>query len=425
MNAAQETPHTNPNREASTGEEGPAVVVKNQSDVWKNPAMAATPTGTHAPLPALPNELKRLAEGVTFPDPMEAPGLRWGILGAGGIARTFARDVPAYTRSRIVAVAARELDRAEKFARELGVGRAYGSYEELAEDPEVDAIYVSTIHPFHAEHALLALRAGKPVLVEKAFTMTAQEAREVLDTAKQNRLFAMEAMWSSHLPHYRVIRQVVENGGLGNVVSVQADHGQSLRHIDRLMRPELGGGSLLDLGIYPVSFLHEVLGVPDSVSASGRLISGDFGTAKASGRPVRIDQGITAVLQYGGSAHGPEATGASEPGTLAVARCNLDGRSATSAEIVFENGALELPQQFYRPGVLRLRLFGEGRPADGAVTDWDATVPGGFQYEAAEVARRLASGATQSPDMTWKDTVEVLEIMDAIRDQVGIVYPWE
>ncbi|MGO1592146.1 MAG: Gfo/Idh/MocA family protein [Ancrocorticia sp.] len=379
--------------------------------------MAFNLSNPHALLPSLPREMEQLADGVTLPDPMEAPPLRWGIIGAGGIARTFARDVPAYSRSRIVAVASRELGRAEAFAKEFGIDRAYGSYEDLARDPQVDAVYIATIHPLHAEHAQLALRAGKPVLVEKAFAMTAAQARDIFDTARECGLFAMEAMWSRHLPHYRVIRQIIANGGLGNVVSAQADHGQSLRHVERLMRPELGGGALLDLGIYPVSFLHDVLGAPTSVSASGRLINGNFGTAEVSGRPVIIDQGIAAVLHW-------NSTGGST-GALGVARCNLDGRSATSAEIVFENGALELPTQFYRPGILRLRLFGEGRADDGAVIEWDATVPGGFQYEAAEMARCLESGATQSPSLTRDDTVEVMEIMDEIRTQTGVVYPWE
>jgi predicted dehydrogenase len=368
------------------------------------------PGDPHAPLPGLPGELAELARGVTLPDPMEAPALRWGVIGAGGIARTFARDVPRFTRSRVAAVAARQLDRAEAFAREWEVERAYGSYEELVADPGIDAVYVATVHPLHADHALLALRAGKPVLVEKSFTMDASQARAVLDQARESRLFAMEAMWSRHLPHYRVLRQVIANGGLGRVVSAQADHGQSLRHVPRLMRPELGGGALMDLGIYPVSFLHEVLGAPESVTAAGRALPGDFGRS-ASSRPVRIDAADAAILGAGDA--------------MGVARCHLDGRSATAAEVVFERGALELPLQFYRPGVLRLRTFPEGGPDDGATVDWDATVPGGFQYEAAEVARCLEAGLTESADMTWRDTVEVMDVMDAIRAQVGVVYPWE
>lgn len=382
----------------------------------------------HSLIPDLPDELARLAEGLTLPDPMDAPPLRWGIIGAGGIAKTFARDVPAYTRSRIATVAARDADRAEAFAADFGADRAYGSYDQLVADPGIDAIYVSTIHPMHADHALLALRAGKPVLVEKSFTMTADQARKVTDAAGQAGLFTMEAMWSRHLPHYRVIRQIIANGELGHVVSVQADHGQSLRDRARMVQPELGGGALLDLGIYPVSFLHEILGKPTEMIATGRLLPGEFGISSDTHRAVQIDQGSVAVLKVdpqagNGSAAGRPGIG--PDGALGVARSNLDGRSATSAEIVFERGALELPLQFYRPGVLRLRTFGEGTPKDGGTVDWDSTVPGGFQYEAAEVARCLEAGLTESPDMTWQDTIEVMQIMDDIRAQIGVIYPWE
>lgn len=358
-----------------------------------------TTSWTHSCLPELPQPLADLAAGVDLPDPMSAPPLRWGIIGAGGIARTFARDVPLHTRSTIHAVGARDLDRARAFAEEFGVARAHGSYEELVTDPDVDAVYVSTVHPMHARNAMLALKAGKPVLVEKAFTVDAAQAREVVDLAGRSGLFAMEAMWSRQLPHYRVIRQIVRNGTLGRVVSLQADHSQALLHVPRLVEPELGGGALLDLGVYPLSFLHWVLGRPDSVTAVGRLLGSGVDAADA----------ITLVT----------------PGALGVARCNLDGRGATGAEIVFEKGAIELPLQFYRPGVLRLRTFPGDASPDGMVTSWDASLPGGFQYEAAEVARCLEANLTQSPAMTWQDSVEVMEIMDQVRAQVGVIYPWE
>lgn len=358
----------------------------------------STPLSAHAALPALPPALATLAGDVDLPDPMDAPPLRWGIIGAGGIAHTFATDVPAHTRSVVTAVGARDLARASDFADAHGIPHAWGSYEELVEDPEVDAVYVATIHPRHADNAVLALRAGKPVLVEKSFTMDAAQARRVLDTARARSLFAMEAMWTRHLPHHRVLRAVVEGGRLGAVVSVTADHGQSLRHIRRLVDPDLGGGALWDLGIYPVSFLHSVLGRPDLVSAAARMDG-----------PIDVADAITV------------RTGTA----LGVARANMDGRSATAAEVVFERGALELPLQFYRPGILRLRTFAEGGAPDGDTVEWDATLPGGFQYEAAEVARCLAAGLTQSPVMPWSETLAVMETMDAVRAQIGLTFRGE
>lgn len=352
----------------------------------------------HAALAPLPEPIARFARGVELPDPMDAPPLRWGIIGAGGIAGTFVRDVPAYSSGRVVAVAARERQRAQAFAMEHGIERVHDSYEQLVTDPQVDAVYVATIHPMHAEHALLAIEAGKPVLVEKAFTLNAAQARRVFEAAQERGVFVMEAMWTRHLPHQRVLRQILKNGDLGDVVSAQADHGQSLRHVSRLNDPALGGGALLDLGVYSLSFIQSVLPGLRLVSAEGALTQ------------TGVDVSNVAICQSG------EA--------LAVARSNFNGRSATAAEVVCERGALELPLQFYRPGELRVRTF-EGENPDGDTVSWDATVPGGFQYEAAELARCVAAGLTQSQVMPWSDTLAVMELMDEVRRRLGIQYPGE
>lgn len=347
----------------------------------------------HAALAPLPEPLADYARGVELPDPMDAPALRWGILGAGGIAGTFAHDVPAYSSGQVVAVAARDRARAEAFAQDHGIERMHDSYEQLVADPQVDAIYVATIHPMHAEHALLTIEADKPVLVEKAFTMSAAQARRVFDAARERGVFVMEAMWTRHLPHQRVLRQVLANGDLGKIVSAQADHGQYLWHVPRLTDPALGGGALLDLGVYSLSFIQ-------SIAPDAHLVSAD-GVLTDSG----VDVANVAVLRAG------EA--------LAVARSNFSGRSATTAEVVCEHGALELPLQFYRPGVLQLRTFGGENP-DGDTVTWDATVPGGFQYEAAEVARCVAAGTLESEVMPWGDTLAVMELMDEVRERIGV-----
>ena len=173
--------------------------------------------------------------------------LRWGIIGTGGIARSFAADLANTDSGVVVAVGSRRLETAEAF----GTGRAYGSYEALVSDPEVDAVYVATPHPFHHANARLALEAGKPVLVEKPFTMNADEARDLVRLAREKRLFLMEAMWTRFLPHMAEIRRLLEAGELGELVTVQADHGQwfVLDPAFRLFAPELGGGALLDLGV--------------------------------------------------------------------------------------------------------------------------------------------------------------------------------
>ncbi len=202
----------------------------------------------------MPTPTPRLA-ATAVPDPMDAPPVRWGVLGPGGIANTFASALRAGTRSEVVAVGSRSADRASGFARRHGVARSYGSYEALVADPDVEAVYVASPHSEHHAHALLALGAGKPVLVEKAFTRSLAEADEVLGAARAGGLFAGEAMWSRYLPQYDVVRRTVEAGTVGDLVLLQADHGQRLwpGGPQRLSDPALAGGSLLDLGVYPIS----------------------------------------------------------------------------------------------------------------------------------------------------------------------------
>ena len=186
--------------------------------------------------------------------------LRWGIIGTGGIASTFVGDL-AHTDSGVAAaVGSRTQEAADRFADRHGIERRYASYESLVADPDVDAVYVATPHPMHYENARSALEAGKHVLVEKAFTMNAEEALDLVDIARVRQLFLMEAMWTRCLPHVTEIRRLLQNGVLGRIVTVLADHGQwfTADPTSRLFAPELGGGALLDLGVYPVSFASMV-----------------------------------------------------------------------------------------------------------------------------------------------------------------------
>jgi len=193
--------------------------------------------------------------------------LRWGIMGTGGIAGAFAHDLRLTSSGVVAAVGSRTADSAGRFADELGIPTRHNSYEALANDPDVDVVYVATPHPMHHANARLALEAGKPVLVEKPFTMNADEARDLADLARAEGLFLMEAMWTRFLPHVRHIRELLPS--LGRIVTVAADHGQWFAEDPafRLFAPELGGGALLDLGIYPVSFASMILGQPERVAA--------------------------------------------------------------------------------------------------------------------------------------------------------------
>ena len=187
---------------------------------------------------------------------------RWGILASGGIAQAFARDLSYFNNHIVAAVGSRSQESADAFATEFPGCVAYGSYENLVNDPSLDAIYVATPHPYHVSNTVLALNAGKPVLCEKPFTINAKEAREMKAAADANGVALMEAMWARFLPHMHKVREIVASGVLGDIWAVEADHGQRLSDYanPRHWEPSLGGGALLDLGIYPISFAHMVLG---------------------------------------------------------------------------------------------------------------------------------------------------------------------
>jgi predicted dehydrogenase len=331
---------------------------------------------------------------MTTPLPSTAPAIRWGILAPGGIAEAFATAVNDHTQSTIVAAGSRSLERAQAFCDKFDAGTAYGSYEELVQDPNVDAVYVASPHNYHRDHALLAINAGKHVLVEKAFALNASQAREVLDAARDKGVFLMEAMWTRHLPHINELRGVIESGEIGDVVSVLADHGQLLTHVPRLMDPELAGGALLDLGVYPIAFTHDILGKPESIVAVGQMT--DTG----------VDGQVGMVFSYGDRAQ-------------ATLHTTLWAKTATSAVIAGTKGRIEVEGDFYTPSAFTVINN------DGATSRVDGKVPGGYAYEAAEVARCITAGETESPRMTWQDTIEIMEMMDEVRSQIGLSYPGE
>jgi predicted dehydrogenase len=330
------------------------------------------------------------------PDPRTAPSIRWGILGAGGIAGSFADAVAQHTRAQLVAVGSRSRDRAERFATGHGIPTTHLGYQALVDDPHVDAIYVATPHSEHLEHALLAIRAGKHVLVEKAFTRNAAEAEQVFAAAREAGVFVMEAMWTRFLPHVAALHQVLDAGEIGEIINVSADHGQLMAFdpSSRLYDPALAGGALLDLGVYPVSFAHDLLGTPDAVQAVGTLT------------PTGVDGQVSIVLSYGER-------------TQATLSTTLWAKTPTIAQISGTEGFVEVAGSFYGPSSFRVTRL------DGRV--WTFEQPGtkGLQFEAAEVARQVADGAVESPRMSWQGTLDVMRTLDEVRRQVGVVYPGE
>ncbi|HEX4307885.1 MAG TPA: Gfo/Idh/MocA family oxidoreductase [Solirubrobacterales bacterium] len=312
--------------------------------------------------------------------------IRWGILGTGGIAKTFATDLAMTDSGFVAAVGSRGRESADRFADEFGIGGRHAGYESLVADPDVDVVYVATPHPMHRDNAILALEAGKPVLVEKPFAMNAVEAREIVAVARDQGLFAMEAMWTRFLPHVAVIRDWLARGLLGDIVTVTADHGQWFAEDRdfRLFAPELGGGALLDLGVYPVSFASMVLGPPDRiVSISDPAFTG-------------VDAQTSMLFGF-------------EGGAQAVLTCTLRAKSPTTASIVGTEARIEVAGDFYAPASVRL-IPREGEPT--LVSSEPRA--GGLRHEADEVALRLAAGDLESPLMPLDESISIMETMDAV-----------
>src|SRR6187402_3363607 len=327
------------------------------------------------------------------PLPTDAPAIRWGILGAGGIAHKLADAVNNHTSSHVVAVASRTPGKARAFAEQEGIEHALDSYEELVARDDIDAVYVATTHNDHHTPALLAIEAGKNVLVEKAFTQNASQARLVLDAARAKGVYLQEAMWTRWLPHMVALRAAIARGDIGDVIMVQADHGQPIAHIDRMRRPDLAGGALLDLGIYPVAFAFDILGKPDAITAVGQLT--DEG----------VDGQVSMVFDYAAA--------------QASLTTTMWARTPCQAMIAGTEGRIEIEDTFYAPTKWRLTR------KDGTTWEYDGRVPNGFQYEAAAVARGIASGATESAELPLSETLSIMEALDEIRAQIGETYPGE
>jgi predicted dehydrogenase len=320
----------------------------------------------------------------------------WGILGPGGIAKAFATDLKLLDGHSVAAVGSRTLKNAQDFANTFG-GTAYGSYEALVADPSIDAIYVATPHPAHKDNVVLALNAGKPVLCEKPFAVNAKEAQEMVAAAQKNNVAMIEAMWSRFLPHYAQVREIVASGVLGKILTVHADHGQRLadQNIVRLVEPALAGGALLDLGIYPVSFAHMVLGNPTKITASGVLT--DTG----------VDAQTSMIFDYA-------------DGAQAVLNTTMIEQTPCRAVVAGVDGWLEIDRVFYTPTSMRVTLF------DGSVTEYPTNYTGHGLREQAEAFKKLVqSGHTQSAILNWKDTVDIMQTLDSVRSQIGLRYPFE
>jgi predicted dehydrogenase len=318
--------------------------------------------------------------------------LRWGIVGPGRIADSVTADFPHVDGAVPVAVASRDRGRGEAFAARHGIERVHDSYRAIIDDPDVDVLYIATPHPMHHAPALAAIDAGKALMVEKAFTATVAGAVEVVDRARAAGVFVMEAMWTRFQPAVVALRELIADGAIGDVRSVQADLGinRPWNPDDRLFSLALGGGAVLDVGVYPISFAQMVLGDPARVTAGGSLFE------------TGADAEAAVLLEFG-------------DGRTATATCSLRGETPGSARVFGTEGWIDVLPRFHHPDTIVLHRQGAEpetitRPPAG----------GGYAHELIEVTECVRAGRTESAVMPLADTLVVQDVMGQVLDQLGV-----
>jgi predicted dehydrogenase len=325
---------------------------------------------------------------------MTAEKVRWGILAPGGIAERFAADLALVEGAELAAVGSRSQASAEAFAERFGFARAHGSYADLAADDGVDVVYVATPHAMHFDAALLCLEAGKAALVEKPITLDLASAARLVQAAHAGDVFLMEAMWMRCNPAIRKIHELVEDGAIGWVSSIHADFGLHgpfpAEH--RLRDPKLGGGALLDLGVYPINLVHLILGPPSDVRSWAHLT------------PEGVDENTGVLFGF-------------QSGAVAALTCSINGESRNAASITGTEGRIDLPPGFFVPH--EFTLTRPGREPETFDFPFDGN---GYQFEAAEVQRCLRAGDLESPLMPHSTTLELMNLLDAIRSEIGVAY---
>ncbi|MDI3405959.1 Gfo/Idh/MocA family protein [Streptomyces cavernicola] len=324
--------------------------------------------------------------------------VRWGVLATGWIAERFTAElVGMESDAEVVAVASRTRAGAQAFADRFGIERAYGDWASLAADEDVDVVYVATPHSAHREAAGLCLEAGRAVLCEKAFTLNAREAEELVCLARARGSFLMEAMWMYCHPLIRRLRELVADGAIGEVRTIQADFGLAgpFEPSHRLRDPKQGGGALLDLGVYPVSFAQLLLGEPSAI------------TARAVLSEESVDLRTGALLSWESGAH-------------ALVHCSIDAATPVTASVTGSRGRIDIPDGFFHPD--RFVLHRPGREPEEFTGEGPRD---SLRHEAAEVIRCLRAGEQESPLVPLDGTLAVMRTLDAVREQVGVRYPGE
>jgi predicted dehydrogenase len=320
--------------------------------------------------------------------------LSWAIMGPGDISVAFLKDL-RLAGMHLEAVGSRSLERAETYAKKHSISRAYGSYEELVADPDIDIVYIATTNNAHFDNAKLALSAGKSVLLEKPFTLDASQARDLVEISKSMNVFLMEAMWTRFLPNHSVLFEKLNQGLIGTPLYLFADHNQNLPKDlhSRLYDPALGGGSLLDLGVYPISLAHRIFGTPSRIQASASLMAGN------------VDESVSAIFEYSG-------------GRQALLHSSIRSSGPVKAFILGDAGRIEMEKSFYEHSTFTVFDLD-----DNVLFQYEGNIEGrGMQYQALEVERCIIAGLNESPIMSLDETVQIMQVMDQIRSLTGIDY---
>ncbi|MCB0563445.1 MAG: Gfo/Idh/MocA family oxidoreductase [Phaeodactylibacter sp.] len=318
----------------------------------------------------------------------------WGIIGPGKIAHKFAQDLDKLPNARLHAVASRSEERARAFALQYGAPNAYGSYEEITACPDLDVVYIATPHPGHRDNTIMCLNAGLPVLCEKAFAMNSRQVQEMVDAARANDTFLMEALWTRFTPSTTKALELIGHGMIGDVLSVKADFGflPAFDPNSRLFDPALGGGSLLDIGIYPVFLALLILGKPTEIKAAAYIGS------------TGVDEELGMLFQY-------------ESGQMAHLHSTLRAFTKTEAYIYGERGAIHLHTRWHEPTTLSL-ILEDRRPQDYRF-DYHTN---GYSYEAEEVMHCLEHGLKESPLLPLSFSQDLMAVLDGVRRKIGLEY---
>ncbi len=324
--------------------------------------------------------------------------IRWGILGTGRIARKFASDLRLVEDAELIAIGSRSQQSANEFSEEFPVKYIHNTYEALVQNPEIDVIYIATPHNLHYENTLLCLQHGKAVLCEKPFAMNARQAVEMISMAREKKVFLMDALWTKFHPHYIKMQEMIGQGLLGEIKSILINFGfKPMPPIPaRLFDPALGGGTVMDIGIYNVFMAMSILGNPDYIDA--------VMTAASTG----VDEQCAILFRY-------------KNGALAQLFSTFSSNLATEADICGTEGRIRLTSRFYEPSATI--EFYKDRVDSKEIIPVPKERGSGYQYEARHVNDCLRKGLTESPVVTFADTILLMETLDKIRATAGIYYP--